>query len=269
METCIYVFSGTGTSLAAAQHICDSLGNAEIKMIPSTLRNAAGNEIKTDAATVGFVFPNYFGGVPEIVLRFIRTLNLDTANYIFAIVTGGGGRGYSLKFMEQALKKKGKKLNYGKSVIGTSNYIVEWYYKLIFKAGKQQRKALHQLEQKTKRFAQDITCGKEEVEKSQFVSYKMSLLLSPKAIVKDTRPWDKDFSVDQNCIGCSICEKVCQVKNIKLNNGKPAFQHNCQRCMACIQYCPQHAIGLNGKPLVKPRYFHPNYPANEMIHFTK
>lgn len=265
MKTCIYVFTGTGTSLAIAKKISDFLGDTEIKLIPNALENAISNEFEVEAETVGFIFPNYFGGIPDIVSKFVRILDLDNANYIFSIVTAGGGRGYSLKFLEKELRNKGKILNYGKCVTGTSNYIVAWYYKLVCKTGEKRLNTLRKLEEKANCFANDIACQKNDVEKSQFLSYKLSLMLSPKSIVRDTRPWDKEFSIDENCIGCRTCEKVCQVNNIQIKNGKPNFQHNCQRCMACLQYCPQNAIGINGKPLNKPKYFHPDYPPKEFI----
>ena len=267
MKTCIYVFSGTGTSLSVAKRISDFLGDTEIKLIPRLLENAMGDELIAEVPTVGFIFPNYFGGIPDMVSRFIRILNLDKTNYIFSIVTAGGGQGYSLKFLEKELRNKGKKLNYGKCITGTSNYIVAWYYKLVCKTGGQRVNALRKLEEKSKCFANDIVCRKNDVEESQFLSYKLSLILSPKSIVRDTRPWDQEFSIDESCIGCKTCEKVCQVKNIQMKNDKPDFQHNCQRCMACLQYCPRNAIGIKGKPLIKPKYFHPDYPSKEIISF--
>lgn len=269
MKTCIYVFSGTGTSLAVAKRISDDLGDTAITLIPRTLEKVGNNEIKVESSTIGFIFPNYFGGIPDIVLRFIRKLNLDNTDYIFSIVTAGGGQGYCLKFLEEELNKKGKKLNYGKCVVGISNYIVAWYYKIICKLGERRIEILEILDEKASKYAKDIACKKSEVESSSYVSYKLSLLLSPKQIVRDTRPWDKEFSVDKNCIGCGICEKVCQVNNIKMINNMPVFQHNCQRCMACFQYCPKGAIQYKRKSLNKPKYFHPNYPALEIIKFLK
>jgi ferredoxin len=112
---------------------------------------------------------------------------------------------------------------------------------------------------------EDIARRKNEMEKDQRLSYMVSRMLSPKRIIEDTRPWDKEFSIGNNCIGCRTCEKVCQMNNIVMVNGKPEFQHNCQRCMACIQYCPQKAIGFKGKPLSTPRYHHPEFPAEELI----
>ncbi len=119
----------------------------------------------TEASAIGFVFPNYFGGVPQIVLEFINRLDFSSAHYIFAVVTGGGGHGFCFQQLQQALANKGKGLDYGKSVIGLSNYIVAWYYKLIYKTGEQQDKTLRQVEQKAISIAADITERKKDVVK--------------------------------------------------------------------------------------------------------
>ena len=251
-----------------AKSIGNFLGETEIKPIPGVLENAVNNEITAETETVGFVFPNYFGGIPAVVKKFIDIINLDKTNYIFAIVAAGGGQGYTLKFLEMELLKKGKKLNYGKYVTGISNYIVSWYYGLIAKTGDQRAEALHKLDEELEVFSKDIAYKKDDLEKSKFIVYLVNCLLTPKRIRCDTRPWDRDFSADENCTGCKICEKVCQSKNILIQNGKPVFHHNCQRCMACIQYCPNNSIIFKGKPLKGPRYFHPNYPVNEFINFN-
>lgn len=267
MKKCIYVFSGTGTSLAVAKRISDDLENSTIRLIPNLLEESKQSEIKVEASTVGFIFPNYFGSVPEIVLRFIRTLNLENTSYIFAIVTAAGNAGYSFKFLEKELNKKGKTLDYARHITGISNYIVGWYYNIMVKSGKQRIKAVNRIEATATKYAKDIMVKKRKIEKSSYVSYKRSHLLSEKEIIKDTCPWDKEFSIDHNCIGCGICEKVCQFKNIKMDNSNPVFQHNCQRCMACFQYCPQGAIQFRKNSLDKPRYFHPQYPAKKLIEF--
>jgi ferredoxin len=138
---------------------------------------------------------------------------------------------------------------------------------LLLNTGKQRPEIIEKLKQDLKIIANDIICKKNNVEKSSFFVYTVNRMLSPKRIRTDTRLWDKEFSINESCIGCMTCQKVCQFKNIKLENKKPAFQHNCQRCMACIQYCPKNAIGFNGKILEKPRYFHPDYPSGKMIEF--
>lgn len=267
IKTSIYVFSGTGTSLAIAKKIGNYLGNTSIISITNALENANENEIKVESSKIGFIFPNYFGGIPNIVLKFIERLNLENVNYIFSVVTAGGDQGYSLKFLKKELEKKGGKLDYGKCVAGLSNYIVGWYYSAICKQTAQRENTIRLIDDKVRKIAKDIVCEKSAVDKNQYFSYKLSHLISPKKVIKDTRPWDKEFKADDKCNGCGICQKVCQVKNIKMNDHKPDFQHNCQRCMACIQYCPNNAIRHNGKILNKPKYFHPEVPAKEMINF--
>ena len=267
MKTCIYVYSGTGTSLSIAGNIGKQLGDTEIKLIPNLLEKTVNNEIIAESERVGFIFPNYFGGIPAIVLKFIEILNLEKTNYIFSVIPAGGGQGYTLKFLEMELAKKGKKLNYGKYVTGISNYIVGWYYSLLAKTDKQRIEIVKKLEEVSKNISDDILSKKNEVEKSKFIMYMVNQILTPKRIKNDTRLWDKEFSVNKNCIGCRTCEKICQIKNIKMDNNKPVFQHNCQRCMACIQYCPKKAIGFKEKPLTKPRSFHPDYPAEKFIDF--
>jgi ferredoxin len=265
VRTCIYVFTGTGTSLAVAKKMGDLLGSTEILLIPGAIKEAADNEIMNEARRVGFVFPNYFGSIPNIVSRFIHILNLEKADYIFSVVTGGKGTGYCLSSLEQELRKKGKSLDYGKSITGTSNYIVGWYYRMVCKTGGRLADVLQRQDEKVNRYAGNISVQKNEIERKQRLSYLVSRMLSPKGVIEDTRPWDKEFSTDENCTGCGTCEKVCQIRNIEIKDGRPDFHHNCQRCMACIQYCPHNAIGFKGKPLNKPRYFHPEYPAKEII----
>lgn len=55
--------------------------------------------------------------------------------------------------------------------------------------------------------------------------------------------FDRNFQVNNNCNGCKVCEKVCPVDNIKVDE-KPAFKDNCEHCLACIHNCPQTAISL-------------------------
>ncbi|BCZ45800.1 iron-sulfur protein [Clostridium gelidum] len=270
METTIYVFSGTGTALAVASKIASELvGEVEIKSIAKELIEKKENEIKVESSKVGFIFPCYYGEMPTIVTSFVRKLNLDNTNYIFSVVTAGGNIGYSLEFLKRELENKGKKLNYGKSMIVSSNYIVAWYYNLIVSKGEKLKQSLKDQENKSIQIAVDVKGEKEEIEKSSYLLYKMPHILTSSKIVEDTRPWDKEFSANEKCNGCSICIKVCSVKNIVMKNNKPEFQHNCQRCMACIQYCPNQAIMFKGKLLDKPRYFHPDITHKEMIKFVQ
>lgn len=268
MKNAIYVFSSTGTSLAVATRIGNELGDTKIFSIPNELKNAGENQIKVEADKVGFIFPCFFGEIPAIVREFIERLSLSSTMYTFAVVTAGGNIGYCLHSLTKDLESKGNKLNYGTSVIVSSNYLVAWYYSLICKKGKKLVRAFEMLDYKSSQIAKDVSYQKSKMEKRRYFISNIPKIITPKEIVKDTRKWDREFHAEEKCTGCGICHKVCPVQNIKMINRKPEFQHNCQRCMACMQYCPNNAIRLNNKSLNKPKYFHPAFPAAVMMKFV-
>lgn len=53
---------------------------------------------------------------------------------------------------------------------------------------------------------------------------------------------DRSITVDDRYTGCGTCAKVCPVKNIKLVGKRPEFQHRCEMCFACDEWCPSSAI---------------------------
>ena len=265
MKTCIYTFSGTGTALSIADQVCDILGDAAVRLIPQLLEKSNG-KIDTDAPRIGLIFPNYFGGIPNAVQRFLHELNIDSVDYIFAVVTAGGGQGYSLKFLQRALQEKGKALNYGRYVKGLSNYIVAGYYRGT--AVDKQERVLRAMHEKISTYSWEIKENKNFVERSSPVIYRINRILSTfssRKMLNDTSGGDSDFSAGDRCIGCGICKNVCQANNIEISGGKPVFRHRCYRCMACIQYCPQNAILFKNKEMNKVKYTNPDFPAAKMI----
>jgi len=267
MKTNIYTFSGTGTALSISDQVSDVIGNATVQLIPRLLKESA-DEITVDAASIGFVVPNYFGGIPNAVRTFIQRLNMRDVQYIFAIVPAGGGQGYSLKFIQKELNRKGKTLNYGRYAFAVSNYIAADYYDSMVKVGEKRKAVLDLLRENVRLYAEEIKMGKDFVQRSNptvfAVNRTLSMLFAHK-MIKDTSDGDKDYSISGKCTGCGTCVKVCQADNIVMEGGKPSFQHKCYRCMACIQYCPRNAILVNGKETSARKYTHPDYPATEMI----
>jgi MinD superfamily P-loop ATPase len=75
---------------------------------------------------------------------------------------------------------------------------------------------------------------------------------------------DKNYNINNNCIGCKICKEVCPVNNIEMINNKPEFQHHCEQCMACIQYCPQKAINYKEITQKRRRYTNPEINYKEL-----
>jgi len=75
---------------------------------------------------------------------------------------------------------------------------------------------------------------------------------------------DKSIIVDDKCIGCGICVKVCPVNNIKLVDKKPLFQHRCEMCFACDEWCPSDAIH-HWSRAEGTKYHHPEIRVSDMF----
>lgn len=88
-NTIIYYFTGTGNSLSIAKTIAENT-NAELIGISNALKNP--RPIPKDAA-VGIIYPLYAGGLPNIVVRFLQSINLSNAGYLFFVATEGGKMG--------------------------------------------------------------------------------------------------------------------------------------------------------------------------------
>lgn len=264
MKTTIYVFSGTGNSLAVAKQIAAGLEEVQIRSIAKYMKDET---VTTHDERVGFVFPCYYGEIPSIVKEFVRKLKMKEARYVFCVITAGASAGYGLSIMNQLLHEQGKKLNYGNSVVMTSNYIVAWYYKLLYRGSEQIQKKLKDVEEKIRLMVKEIQNAREFVAKGSTMGYIMPHIISPSKIVRDTRPFDREFLAGENCNGCGICAKVCPVSNIQMDNRGPMFTHNCQRCMACLMYCPRQAILIKEKKMFNGRYHHPDISALEISAF--
>lgn len=261
----IYVFSSTGTSLQVAKDITKHLDSYEIVSIPKLMRQ---KDWSIEADNAGFIFPCYYGEAPQLISRFIKEARSVTIKYSFAVATAGGNIGYSLKMLNDLLKERGCLLHYGKEIIIASNYMTGWYYDMIMPSKNKLAKRVALAEKKCQSIADDVGHQVTAGFTKNLIGYTMPHLISPARYIKDTRSWDSEFSIDATCNGCKTCESVCPVKNITIENKRPVFNNNCQRCMACIQYCPKSAFIVQGKAMNKDKYMHPKVAKKEMITFN-
>ena len=119
MENAIFYFSGTGNSLKVCKDLSIELKNLQIIPISTVIKE----DIKYPIEKLGIVFPVYFAALPPLVADFIRKLNTSKINYIYAIATCNDFSGAALHIVKKILKKKGKRLNFGFSIIMPGNYL--------------------------------------------------------------------------------------------------------------------------------------------------
>ena len=82
--------------------------------------------LKTTGEKVGFIFPLYYSGLPKIVYDFAEKINLNSADYFFAVVVSGGDVSalLPLQQLERFLTSKSKRLNAGFLITMPNNYII-------------------------------------------------------------------------------------------------------------------------------------------------
>lgn len=228
MKVCY--FTASGNCLDVARRI-----GGELLSIPRLMRQDK-IEIADDA--VGVVCPVYAGEMPVMVREFLAKARIS-ARYFFFVYTYGMAYGEAFAHADIAAEKAGLKLNYVNAVQMVDNYLP------IFEM-QDQIKNLPQknVEGQIARVCQDIRERAEtSVEITAEVEAKMEMFrktLAEKILRKDTA---RSYIVNDKCVRCGICAKVCPANNITVTD-KVVFHDRCEVCYACLHNCPQNAIHL-------------------------
>lgn len=261
MKTAIYYFTGTGNSLEIARRIAETICGSEVLSIAACMRH---NRLKTDAERVGFVFPVYYLGLPKIVERFLRALDLGTVLQVFYVNTSGGDSGFdsSTLAVGRILARKGKKLSDGYNIVMPDNYVKMYEPE----AEEEQKVKLQAGEKSAEEIARNVISGKGEIKKDKMGRF--SRIVNRFWQVFLAGGSDRAFFVSSDCNFCGLCSKVCPVENIRMKDGKPEWQHHCEECMACIHFCPKAAIQTK-KAVNRARYHHPGVKAADLMEWKR
>jgi ferredoxin/flavodoxin len=257
MKNIIFYFSGTGNCLK----IANELAAAQPETSIYSMGNAEVPPIGSDTESIGFVYPTYFWGMPAAVQRFTKALRAEElkGKYLYAIVTYGGKPLNALRGLNAQLKRSGTPLNYGATLKMYSNYVLMYDMKSdVTKITKDSNAAMLPI-------IGDIAARREN-------RIGHSLILANiinRNFTKSAPTKDKGYHVSDACTGCGICEQVCPVGNIHIEDGRPVYAHHCEVCVACIQYCPERAIDFKDATQTRGRYHHPDISAGELAQSNK
>ncbi len=246
--------------MVVARDIAEKI-NGKLTSIPSVMGEES---IKIDADMLGIVSPAYYMRMPGIVERFIGKLTNLHSKYVFAIVTVGGIAGGILDRYSRALSLRGGSLSVGFIVRMPANYIHDADAPPLFL----QKYMFRKWEKRADKIADYVLNNKSGlVEKSNpLMTLLFSKNIDRRYLGGDLAPdIDRYFWADDKCNGCGICSKVCPVSNVEMVSDRPVWQHHCEKCLACIQWCPKEAIQFKSVTLKRKRYHHPHVKLSDML----
>lgn len=257
MIATIYVCSGTGNSIWVARKLAQQFASTDIRpMIFPT-----NQQVESGADTIGIVFPVRMWGLPHRVLGWISRLKVKPETYCFAVAVNAGQVAGTLIQLKKVMTEHGTELASGFSVVMPSSYIPFSGAAPV----ERQRQLFEAAQARVRTIATTVKDRKKlPVEKGPrwqnilFTAlYKMSFPNVPGL--------DKKFHADNKCDGCSLCERICPAGNITMKDGRPVWQHHCEQCFACLQWCPRTAIQYGTATTKRTRYHHPDIKASDMV----
>ena len=238
MKSIIYWFSGTGHSLEAAREIGRELGD-EVRKISTSPEGADLREY----GRIGFVFPVYAWGMPELVERFIGSSRFGKDSYIWAAAMSGGNQGPALKGCARAVRKSGGRLRAGfalKRPLTEEDGESTGLIKIMQNVSRARPGLLKDRKEEIVRIIGEGAFRRPEGVRP-LGNFFGSILHAP--AVKAFLSQDKAFFQTESCNGCGVCVQICPVGNLSLNDGKLNWAGRCQQCYACLAGCSAGGIG--------------------------
>lgn len=250
----IFYFSATGNSKYVADKIARSERDVMIS-IPEAIADKSYTYTLGEHEKIGFVTPTYFYGLPTIISYFIERLELSNikGNYFYHVSTCGKKTGEASTSLNKALQKKGCTLSARYGVRMVDNYVP------ICKIPNEM-KIKHYLDKAEVQL--DIICkaihncayGDQNLVKGCFAKQRSDICYPLYVYGRKT----KRFKVNDDCIGCGLCERVCPCQAIELTEAGPVWkQKRCVQCFACLHQCPEQAIRYKKLKENKGRYMNP------------
>lgn len=244
----IFYFTATGNSLAVAKRI-----GGELISIPQ-IKDNENLYYKDDV--IGVIFPTYGCNVPKIVKEFLKKVKFE-ADYTFALGTYGMGKGATMEVAQKLALESGYRFDYVNTVLMLDNCQPQ------FDIAKEKEKLPgKKVDESIAKIIEDIKMQKKVNAKSSFVD-KAGTWFCETLLTIEKDDYAKNYSVDDNCILCSTCSKVCPMANVVVTD-KVEFLDHCACCQACIHACPKHAIHFKGERNTE-RWRNPDVSLGEII----
>jgi ferredoxin len=247
----LFYFTATGNSLYVAKKI-----DKNPISIPQALRHC--NHDLTDK-TIGIVCPIFAGEPPRIVVDFMRKATFKT-DYFYIIMTYGNDHTDAAEWTERIGNDFGIKIDYINTVKMVDNFLP------VFDMNEQMamdKKVDEQISVILEELAERKCKILESTEQGRNLHARVAEMFKENPSFNN----GEQLMIKDDCNGCGICSQVCPVGNFNIKSDKAERKSNtCEFCLACIQNCPNKAIGLsNPERNPNARYRHEQITLGEII----
>lgn len=255
-------FTGTGGTARVADAFERSFQNQSITVQRTELKGAV-EPINFDGLLV-LVFPVYAFNAPKPITEWLKKIPQVIGKPAVVISVSGGGEISPNTACRvntiRTLEKKGYDVIYEKMLVMPSNFMIGFDESLC-------AMVLHATPIVVNRVVLDLMAGK----RRRTWPYGIDRIASKLGYFETYggRIFGRRLKVNDNCVNCGWCEKLCPLGNIKILEGQHIFGNNCVICLRCVYGCPQNAIipGL-GKFILVPGGFNLSKVENRMDHLT-
>ncbi len=175
------------------------------------------------------------------VRKFIEKANIKT-DYLFFVYTYGMSESVARPTAISVMEQAGHRLDYVNAVLMVDNYLPG------FEVQKQlDTVAKKDIEGQIEQVCRDIAGRKHNAGKVTLLD-KIGMAAVHGTMGKAIHRSDaaQKYIVNDNCIKCGICAKVCPADNITVTD-KVRFSDHCEVCYACVHNCPKNAIHLKSE----------------------
>ena len=245
----IFTFSGTGNSYSVARRIGDALGIGLVDLAAAVrysryVYDAHGED-------VGFVFPVYYGGLPDKVREFAGHVTVANPGRVFCVVTCGGASAGACEMLEEELDGR-LKVDSLYDVLMPDNAI----FAFEPPSEAEEKEILERSDVEVEGVIQSIGRGDSGDMRTHVGDTDWRSVYPKYDEDRVTEP----FVVTDRCIECRICEDICPDQAIRVYHRRPVWdEEKCGMCMGCLQMCPKQAIEFGESTVGRRRYFNPAY----------
>ena len=244
-------FSGTGNTHYCIKRFLERLGtDGRAYSIKNKVKIP---ELSEDSELV-LAYPVYYSSIPKIVGDFItENKAVWQGKRVFIIATMGLFSGDGAGVSARLLKKYGARITGGLH-LKMPDCIGD--VKALKRSREKNRELVARASAKIDRAAERYKNGKPTRDGLSVFHHIAGLFGQRLYFSGKTREYTQNPKIDtKKCVGCAVCESLCPMENIKVENDRAVSGNRCTMCYRCFSNCPKKAITIIGKKVFEQYKF--------------